>query len=70
MEQGNLVELETFDHRIITARLVEIRGRTAVVCSEREWVTAEREHREPVTVGWPRSALRGRVQVEKEKPRH
>lgn len=64
MEKGSFVELETFDHQTIEARVVEVRGRTAVVCSNAEWQAAEHEHRDPVTVGWPRSSVKT-----KEPPR-
>ena len=48
MRPGDIVEAETFDHKFINCRLVELRGKTAHVCSEQEWQKAASEDREPV----------------------
>jgi hypothetical protein len=53
MKNGQTVTVETFDHKLIRCRLIEVQGHTAVVCSEKEWTRAEREKREPNCVGWP-----------------
>lgn len=53
MKNGQAVTVETYDHKLIQCRLIEVRGRTAVVCSEREWAQAKREQREPNCIGWP-----------------
>jgi hypothetical protein len=58
MKSGDLLEADTFDNRVIKCRLVEIRGDTAIVCSEREWEKAGAEKREPVCLGWPLSSVR------------
>jgi hypothetical protein len=57
MEKGQQVTVETFDHRLIDCRLVEVREKTAVVCSEQEWHNATREKREPQCLGWPMSSV-------------
>ena len=53
MKSGDLLEADTFDNRVIKCRLVEVRGDTAIVCSEQEWKKAGAEKREPVCLGWP-----------------
>lgn len=53
MKKGDVVSAETFDHKQIECRLVEIQGKTAIVCSEQEWRRAAREKREPECLGWP-----------------
>jgi hypothetical protein len=58
MKNGQTVIVETFDHKLIECRLVETRGETAIVCSEREWRLARREKREPDCLGWPLSSVR------------
>jgi len=58
MEIGQTVTVETFDHRLIDCRLVEVRGQTAIVCSEKEWQKATRENREPDCLGWPPASVR------------
>lgn len=58
MEIGQIVKAETFDHRLIDCRLVEIQGHTALVCSEREWKAARRQKREPDCLGWPLGNIR------------
>jgi hypothetical protein len=58
METGQTVTVETFDHRLIDCRLVEVRGQTAIVCSEKEWQRAAKEKREPECLGWPMGSVK------------
>lgn len=58
MMPGQVITVETFDHRLIKCRLVGVHERTALVCSEREWQRANREKREPDCLGWPISHVR------------
>jgi hypothetical protein len=58
MERGEKVEAETFDHKTIQARVVEVHGTTAIICSEREWQAAARQRRDPDCVGWPVASVR------------
>ena len=59
MKNGDLLEAETFDNRVVRCRLVEVRGATAIVCSEHEWKKANTEKRDPVVcLGWPLTHIR------------
>ena len=58
MQIGEVVNAETFDGRIIKCRLVEVRGETAIVCSEQEWAKAQQAKRDPLCLGWPLSHVR------------
>lgn len=58
MERGNVLILQTFDKRQIKARLIAIKGRTALVCSEQEWDESQRQGCEPIAVGWPLSHVK------------
>ena len=58
MTKGQRVFVEVFDHEIAACRLFEIRGVTALVCSEAEWTKAQLEHREPECLGWPLANVR------------
>jgi len=58
MRPGDIIEAETFDHKFINCRLVEVRGKTAHVCGEQEWQKATSEEREPVCLGWPLTHVR------------
>ena len=57
MKNGQTVTVETFDHKFIQCRLIEIRGETAVVCSEKEWRVAKQRKRELNCVGWPLASV-------------
>jgi hypothetical protein len=58
MRSGQSVTVETFDHKLIRCKLIDVRGQTALVCSEKEWVQAKREKREPDCIGWPMANVR------------
>jgi hypothetical protein len=58
MKTGQTVTVETFDRQLIDCKLIEVRGQTAIVCSEKEWRKAAREHREPECLGWPIASVR------------
>lgn len=62
MKQGQLITVEGFDRKRVDCRLVEVRGETAIVCSEQEWQKAKRENREPECLGWPIQNVRPRIQ--------
>ena len=61
MERGDKITAKTFDDKFLECRLVEIRGRTAVICSEREWEAARRQRREPDCLGWPLADIKERA---------
>jgi hypothetical protein len=58
MKRGEKVRVETFDQKIIEGRLVEVLGETAIICSEKEWQAAARQHREPDCIGWPLGSVK------------
>jgi hypothetical protein len=58
MKKGQSVTVETFDHKMIDCRLIEVQSQTAIVCSKREWARAAREKREPDCVGWPLASVK------------
>jgi hypothetical protein len=57
-KEGNTLILQTFDRREIMARLVAVRGRVALVCSEEEWSESQRQGCEPIVIGWPLGDVR------------
>ena len=58
MERGNILILQTFDNRQIKARLIAVKGRTALVCSEQEWDESQRQGCDPIAIGWPLENVR------------
>ena len=58
MEKGQIVAVETYDHKLVECRLVDVRQRTAIVCSEQEWQRAQAERRKPECLGWPLASVR------------
>jgi hypothetical protein len=63
MKMGQTVTIETFDHRLIDCRLVEVLNQTAIVCSEQEWRKALSQKREPECLGWPLSSVREKTKA-------
>jgi hypothetical protein len=60
MKSGEVVTVETFDHKLIDCRVVEVREKTALVCSEQEWRKAAREKRQSECLGWPLSSVQSK----------
>ena len=52
MKTGDLVVAQTFSEGKVRRRVVEKEGDTVYVCTEKEWLTAQRENREPLCVGF------------------
>lgn len=50
---GTMIKLLAYGDEVITRRVVEVRPGVVYVCREDEYERAVREHREPVTVGFP-----------------
>jgi hypothetical protein len=66
MERGAWVQVRAFGGEILARRVVEVDGDTIAICRDEEYQTAQREGREPITVGFPRSAI---VEGEEQKRR-
>jgi len=47
------ISVKTFDGKIIQCRLMRTTEKTAIVCSESEWLQSKKEEREPMMVGFP-----------------
>ena len=52
MKTGDLVEAETISDGFVMRKVVEIKGDTIYLCTEQEWLSAKRENREPLCVGF------------------
>ena len=58
MKTGDLVTAETFSEGLVQRKVVEIKGDTIYICTEKEWLSAQEDHREPVCVGFNRRYVR------------
>jgi len=54
MKTGDLVKAETFSEGLVNRKVVDIKGDTIYICTEREWLSARKDHREPICVGFHR----------------
>jgi len=52
MKTGDLVLAETFSEGRVKRRIVEVEGDTIYICTQKEWLSAQKENREPVCVGF------------------
>ena len=52
MKTGDLVLAQTFSDGRVKRRVVEKEGDTIYICTEEEWLSAQKENREPVCVGF------------------
>ena len=59
MERGSWVRVHAYGGEIIMRRVVEVDGDTIAICRDDEFQAAQREGREPVSVGFPRNAVVG-----------
>ena len=57
MEPGTKVQVVEYGGRKLTRVVVADRGRSVVVCNEREYARARAEQREPEGIGFPRDAV-------------
>jgi len=55
---GDLVKAETISGDKVDRRIVEIKGDTIYICTEGEWLSAKKEHREPLCVGFHKRYVR------------
>lgn len=54
MKTGDLVLAQTFSEGQVKRRVVENEGDTVYLCTEEEWLSAKKENREPLCVGFNR----------------
>jgi hypothetical protein len=52
MKIGELVQVETFSDGLVERRFVEKEGDTIYICTEEEWLSAQKENREPLCAGF------------------
>ncbi len=55
LQNGDAIRVKTYGGRVIDRRLVEVRGRVAVVTTDEEYQAAKKEKREPICIGFPLS---------------
>src|SRR5258705_218886 len=53
VQNGDLVKVRAYGGHIQIRRLLEVRGKTAIISTDEECQTAKREGREPITIGVP-----------------
>jgi hypothetical protein len=58
MKMGDLVLAETISDGEVDRRVVEIKGDTVYICTEGEWLSARKERREPICVGFNKRYVR------------
>jgi hypothetical protein len=58
MKIGDLVKAETISEGKVNRRVVEIKGDTIYICTEGEWLSAQKERREPICVGFNKRYIR------------
>jgi len=51
LKTGDLVKVETFSDGIADRRVVDAKEDTVYVCTEKEWLSARKENREPICAG-------------------
>lgn len=52
LKTGDLVMARMFSGKSEKRRVVEKEGDTVYICTEEEWLSAQKEHREPLCVGF------------------
>jgi hypothetical protein len=52
MKSGDLVIAETVSEGFVSRRIVEVDGDTIYICTEAEWLSAKKDNREPLCVGF------------------
>ena len=57
MSKGELVTVKLYGGKTAVRRVVAVKSKVIVICSEEEYVTAEREGREPSGLGFPREDI-------------
>jgi hypothetical protein len=63
MVDGQLVTVKLYGGETAQRRVVEDKGSVVVICAEEEYVSAKREGREPIGLGFPREDVLEMVEV-------
>jgi hypothetical protein len=53
MKKGDLVIVRAFGGELLKRRVVEVLGKTVIVCNEAEFLRAKSEDRRPTGIGFP-----------------
>lgn len=53
LQKGDVVKVRALGERVLTRRLVEVRGDTALICNDQEYQKALSEKRQPTCIGFP-----------------
>ena len=53
MKAGQMIRLRAYGGQELVRRIVQVNRTHVAVCTESEFVSAQRERREPLTVGFP-----------------
>jgi hypothetical protein len=65
MRSGDLIRIRAYGGEIQVRRLVEVKGKTAVITTDAEREAAAKEKREPIRIGVPLADV---IEVVEEKP--
>lgn len=57
MLKGESVKVRLYGGKTATRRVVAIKRDIVVICAEEEYLAAQREHREPQGLGFPKSDI-------------
>jgi hypothetical protein len=57
MKPGDYVQVKAFGNRQLVRRLVSIQKRVALICTDREYQSAQSENRKPICIGFPLSDI-------------
>jgi hypothetical protein len=58
MKKRELVKAQTFSGEYTSRVVVEVRGETVYLCTEKEWDLANKDQREPLCVGFNKRYVR------------
>lgn len=64
VESGNLVKVRVYGGEVVTRRVVAVSDERVLICREDEYEAAQREGREPVSVGFRKGDI---VSVESQE---
>ncbi len=53
LQKGDKVKVRALGKQVLARRFVEIRGRTALICSDEEYQKALKDRRQPICIGFP-----------------
>jgi hypothetical protein len=56
LKLGDLINVMDWEGKVLQRRAVNVCGNLVFVCTDEELHSAQKEQREPVTVGWPLDA--------------